>query len=321
MTYGGSLPALTYTVTGLVNGDGPSTVSGVALSALASSTSHAGTYDITVTGGIDPDYVVSDLPGQLTITPAPLTITVNNATMTYRGTLPPLTYAISGLVNGDLPSVVSGVTLTTTATATSHVGPYSITAAGGMAQDYAIGYVPGALAVTPAPLTVRANNATMTYGEAVPVLSYTVSGFLGGDTSAVLSGAPVLSTSATAKSHVSTSPYKITITAGTLSASDYTIATLIGGALTITPAHLTVTANNLTKVYSAKMPALTYTLSGFVNGDTSAVVSGSAALWTSATAASPIGTYVISIGIGTLSASDYTFTTFVAGTLTVTRRK
>ena len=90
-----------------------------------------------------------------------------------------------------------------------------------------------------------------------------------------------------------------------------------GVTVTVTPATLTVTADNKTMVYGATVPALTDTITGFVNGDTSSVVSGTAALSTTATTTSPVGSYPIVVGQGTLSAADYTFK-FVNGTLTVT---
>ena len=44
----------------------------------------------------------------------------------------------------------------------------------------------------------------------------------------------------------------------------------VAGTLTVTPAALTITADNQTKVYGAALPTLTASYSGFVNGDTSA---------------------------------------------------
>jgi hypothetical protein len=42
--------------------------------------------------------------------------------------------------------------------------------------------------------------------------------------------------------------------------------------LTVTKAHLTVTADNKSKYEGTPNPPLTFTISGFVNGDTAAVV-------------------------------------------------
>ena len=61
------------------------------------------------------------------------------------------------------------------------------------------------------------------------------------------------------------------------------------GTLTVTPAALTVTADDQTRVYGAANPALTVSYSGFVNGDTAASLTTPAAFATTATAASTPG--------------------------------
>ncbi len=87
--------------------------------------------------------------------------------------------------------------------------------------------------------------------------------------------------------------------------------------LVVNPAILTVTANPATKVFNTPNPSFTYTLGGFVNGDSAGVVSGSPSLSSTATTASPVGAYPITAALGSLSAANYTFN-FVSGTLTVT---
>lgn len=81
-------------------------------------------------------------------------------------------------------------------------------------------------------------------------------------------------------------------------------------------ATLTVTASNASMVAGAAVPALTVNYSGFVNGDTAAVLSGAPALNTTATSLSAAGSYPISATQGTLTAANYTFS-FVSGTLSV----
>ena len=61
---------------------------------------------------------------------------------------------------------------------------------------------------------------------------------------------------------------------GTLTAGPNYAITYNPGSLTVTTAALTVTANSPSKVYGAALPALTYTNSGLVNGDTSSVFTG-----------------------------------------------
>jgi hypothetical protein len=81
---------------------------------------------------------------------------------------------------------------------------------------------------------------------------------------------------------------------------------------TISPAALTVTANALSKVYGAPLPALTYTTSAFaVAGDS---LSGAPAA--TALATSDVGQYAITRG--TLSNPNYAIT-FVGAPLSVTR--
>jgi alpha-tubulin suppressor-like RCC1 family protein len=86
----------------------------------------------------------------------------------------------------------------------------------------------------------------------------------------------------------------------------------------ISQAPLTVTANNETST-EGSVPPLSYTVSGFVNGDTAttAGIAGVASCTTTASAGSPPGTYPITCSIGSLSAPNYAFTSFSPGTLTV----
>jgi hypothetical protein len=86
--------------------------------------------------------------------------------------------------------------------------------------------------------------------------------------------------------------------------------------LFVYPATLTVVANNASMTAGAAIPAFTASYIGFVNGDTTAVLSGSPSLATTATTSSPAGTYPIIAAAGTLSAANYTFST-VNGYLTV----
>ena len=130
MTYGGTLPALTATYTGLVNGDTPASLTTLPTLSTVSATSHTGTYPITATGAVDADYAISYVSGTLTIGQAALTITADDQGMTYGGTLPTLTATYTGLVNGDTPASLTTLPTLSTVSATSHAGTYPITATG-----------------------------------------------------------------------------------------------------------------------------------------------------------------------------------------------
>ena len=314
--YGAPLPALTYAVAGLVNGDTQGGVLAGGLGTTATAASSVGTYAITqgslaLTTG---NYTLTFNPGTLTITPAPLTVRVDDQTKVYGSPLPPLTVTAIGLVNGDTPAGVLTGSPTTAATAGSPVGTYAI-APGTLAanKNYQATFVPGTLTVTPAPLTIAVNDQTKVYGAAVPALTVTVTGLVNGDTqTGVVFGAPV--TAVTAASPVGT----YAIAPGTLAANKNYQVTVTPGTLTVTPAPLTITVNDATRLFHTPNPAFTATYQGLVNGDTAAVVTG-LTLITTATIASVVGTYPITAA-GTPTAANYAVTV-VPGTLTITHAR
>src|SRR5205823_5879797 len=80
-----------------------------------------------------------------------------------------------------------------------------------------------------------------------------------------------LSTTATASSAVTT--YPITVSGTPATSSNYTIS-YVDGTLTVTPASLTVTANDTSKQYGAANPTFTVSYGSFVNGDTPSDLGG-----------------------------------------------
>jgi N-acetylneuraminic acid mutarotase len=232
------------------------------------------------------------------VTPAVLTVTASSATDVYGAALPPLAYTIGGFVNGDNAGVVSGSPwLSTTATASSHVsgGPYAITIGAGTlwAANYSFNLVGGDLSITPAPLTIAANNATKVYGAALPPLTASYWGLVNGDSAASLATPPVLTTTAWAGSPVLPGGYAV-IASGA-GDPDYTIS-YQPGTLLVTPAPLMITANNASKLQGAAVPPLTARYSGFINGDSPASLAVRPTVTTPATSRSPAGTYPIVVG-------------------------
>src|SRR5207253_2829884 len=145
--------------------------------------SHAGSYDITASGAVDADYTISYAKGTLSITPAALTISANDKSMVYGGTLPALTASYSGLVNGDTPASLTTAPTLATVPATSNVGIYAITANSAVDADYAIQYVNGVLTICPRALSITANSVTKVYGQSVSFADneFTTSGLVQGD--------------------------------------------------------------------------------------------------------------------------------------------
>jgi sugar lactone lactonase YvrE len=98
------------------------------------------------------------------------------------------------------------------------------------------------ITVNPAPLQVKADDQQKLVGDPNPPLTYTATGFLPGETTAVLTGVPALSTTASATSLAGV--YAITISQGTLGAANYT-SSFVNGTLTVFgPGIITTVAGN-----------------------------------------------------------------------------
>lgn len=314
--YGQPTPPLNnVTYTGFLNGDTQASLSGaLTCTTTATQSSPAGTYPITCSGQSSTVYTITYVPGTLTVTPVPLSLTASNASRLYGAANPPLNNVIpAGFVNGDSITSLAGTLIcTTTATQSSPVATYSITCSGLNSPNYSITFAPGLLTILPAALTITANNASRPYGAANPPLnSVTASGFVNGDMLASLTGTLVCTTPAT-----STSPagaYSITCLG--LASPNYSI-TFLPGTLTIASDVLTIAAGNATRLYGQPNPPLTnVTYTGFVNGDTFASLTGTLNCTTAAGPASNVGTYAITCS--GLTSPNYAIT-YMPGALSIT---
>jgi filamentous hemagglutinin family protein len=271
---------------GLVNGDTPASLTvqpGYSTSATAAS--NVGNYGAIASGAVDGNYSIGYAPGSFNITPAPLLIGANSFSRQYGASNPALTATYTGLVNNDGSAVVSGLTLATAATISSNVGTYAINGSGATAANYSITYAAGALTVTQAPLLITANDATRMYGHVDPAFSVSYNGLTNNDGTSVVSGLNI-ATSATVQSGVGS--YAIVPSGG--SAANYAIS-YASGTLSVTPALLLVKPSG-TQVYYGT-PQVTYTYTGFLNGDTAAALTTQPLFGTMATQASGVGNYVL----------------------------
>lgn len=128
---------------------------------------------------------------------------------------------------------------------------------------------PVTLTISKATLTVSADNKTVTYGDAVPTLTYAITGFVNGETAATsVTGSPALSTAYTSVTQVASSPVLISILVGNLAANNYSFS-LVDGAITISKKALTVTANNQSKCFgdAFSFSGNEFTTNGLINGN------------------------------------------------------
>ncbi len=260
-----------------------------AFAGLNSATTTYGTPTVTFTGTLAAD--TTPATGNLTVT-----ISGNGITaLSQSASLDP---------NGNFSA-----TFNTAALPANPSSPYTVTY-DYAAQDNFLAATDASttLTVNPATLTITANNDSKTYGTLATFsgTAFTETGLVtaNGDS---ITGVTETSAGAPAPATVAGSPYSIVPSAAVgTGLSNYTIA-YVNGNLTVNAAALTVTPTAESMTYGGTVPALTYTYTGLVNGDTSASFTGSLA--TTATSSSGVGSYAITQG--TLAATgNYTIGTF-----------
>lgn len=227
-TYGSANPTLTYAITGFVNGDSQvtSTTGTPAESTTAGITSSVNTYPITVTQGTlaSNNYTFTFTNGTLTVTPATLTLAANSASRVYGTANPTFTGSISGVLNND-PLVE---TFSTTATAASSPGTYSI--------------VPGVSGTNAGNYTLAATNGVLTITAATPIELLSASPTSG------YNGATNITLTATLSSPTTGTPTgTVTFLAGTVTVGS---APVSGGTAVLTTNALPVGSDAVTAVYS-----------------------------------------------------------------------
>ena len=312
--YGSANPTFTLSYTGFVNGE---TEAALAVkptaTCSATSTSPAGTYDITAAGGKSDNYSFSYKKGTLTITSSSVQISISpigekkygDAAFDLQATSPnqetPITYTVADptvarIDNGRVTILKAGST--------------TITARQAASANYGEASASTPLVIKKASLTASVNNATRRYGEENPAFSFSYKGFVNGETETVLAVKPSASCNATAKSIVGT--YDI-VTTGNGSDENYDIS-CTSGTLTIEKALLTVTADNATRRYGEGNPVFSFSYKGFVNGETEAVLAVKPTATCEATPVSQAGKYDISISGGNDENYDFIY---IKGILTV----
>lgn len=140
--YGEENPAFEFTTEGAALDGEP------VIECMATPASDAGTYDIVVKKGTVENYNDTYVNGTLTITKAPLTVTVADVTREQYEENPSFVISYEGWKLQDDESVLAKKPIaTTTAKKDSPVGEYEIVVTGGEATNYELSYVKGTLTV------------------------------------------------------------------------------------------------------------------------------------------------------------------------------
>ena len=193
-------------------------------------------------------HVPGDSAVSVTFRNAPtLTITANNAAVTYGGEMPTFTFGASGFINGDTaaslttqPTCASIATRNSSAQDTSPVGGYTITCSGAVDPNYSISYESGTLTISPAPLTITPTSITVKYGQILPKVSWSAN-FVNGDSAASLSTQPTCTTTVQTRANgaVSSPAGTYPITCKGAAGANYSIS-YASGSVTVSLAHLSM---------------------------------------------------------------------------------
>jgi filamentous hemagglutinin family protein len=234
---------------GLVNSETSSVLGGnLTYTGSSQGAINAGSYVLRPAGLTSANYNITFVDGELSITPAPLTITASNASKTYGQTyvFSGTEFTTSGLITDEY---INSVTITSSGSAANAAvtsSPYAINISGATGgsynqdthtyvggnfnpNNYSITYVNGSLEILPAPLTITAvdsfrviNSSSIFYGGS----DVTYSGFVNDETVEVLSGELTY----TGTSQGASAPGYYTIIPSGLESDNYDI-TFVGGIL------------------------------------------------------------------------------------------
>jgi hypothetical protein len=315
--YGAANPQLTFTYSGFVNSEGSSVIDAEPVAATtADATTGVGTVPITLSGGNDNNYDFTYINGVLTITPLDQTIGFG-ALVTKQYDHPP--FELTATASSGLPvsfassneavATISGSTVTITG-----VGSTVITASQPGNENY------NPAAPVNRTLIVDKADQVITFNP-LPIADY-------GDGDLAIeaqstSGLPVTFTSsnpavATITGNVIhiTGGGFTTITASQAGNSFYNATEQVSQIFNVNKVTLTITAADKTIPYLEAIPTLTFTVTGFVRGETISVIDVMPAAQTTAIQSSDVGTYPITFSGGEDNSYSFNYTPAI---LTITK--
>ena len=284
--YGDANPEFNITYSGFRDGDSEVGFSVPAsISTIVDNSSKVGKYDIVASGAVSDKYEISYIPGTLTITKAPLSISAGNYTKKQGDAMPVFKASYAGFKNGENESVLTKQPVfSCEANEASAPAEYAVTISGAEAENYDISYEQGRLTVVEADaVVVRAKSYSRQYGDENPVFEFETEG-------AALDGTPEIVCSAVANSPVGS--YTIEVKQGSI--KNYNVH-FESGSLVITKAPLSISAGNYTKKQGDAMPVFKASYAGFKNGENESVLTKQPVFSCEANEASAPAEYAVTI--------------------------
>ena len=284
--YGDANPEFNITYSGFRDGDSEVGFSVPAsISTIVDNSSKVGKYDIVASGAVSDKYEISYIPGTLTITKAPLSISAGNYTKKQGDAMPVFKASYAGFKNAEDESVLTKQPVfSCEANEASAPAEYAVTISGADAENYEISYEQGHLTVVEADaIVVRAKSYSRQYGDENPVFEFDTEG-------AALDGTPEIVCSAVANSPVGF--YTIEVKQGSI--KNYNVH-FESGTLTITKAPLSISAGSYTKKQGDAMPVFKASYAGFKNGEDESVLTKQPVFSCEANEASAPAEYAVTI--------------------------
>ena len=304
--YGDANPEFNITYSGFRDGDSEVGFSVPAsISTIVDNSSKVGKYDIVASGAVSDKYEISYIPGTLTVTKAPLSISAGNYTKKQGDAMPVFKASYAGFKNGEDESVLTKQPVfSCEPNEASAPAEYAVTISGAEAENYDISYEQGRLTVVEADaVVVRAKSYSRQYGDENPVFEFETEGV-------ALDGTPEIVCSAVANSPVGS--YTIEVKQGSI--KNYNVH-FESGSLVITKAPLSISAGNYTKKQGDAMPVFKASYVGFKNGEDESVLTKQPVFSCEANEASAPAEY--SVTISGADAENYEIS-YEQGVLTVT---
>ena len=284
--YGDANPEFNITYSGFRDGDSEVGFSVPAsISTIVDNSSKVGKYDIVASGAVSDKYEISYIPGTLTVTKAPLSISAGNYTKKQGDAMPVFKASYVGFKNGENESVLTKQPVFfCEANEASAPAEYAVTISGADAENYDISYEQGRLTVVEADaVVVRAKSYSRQYGDENPVFEFETEGV-------ALDGTPEIVCSAVANSPVGS--YTIEVKQGSI--KNYNVH-FESGNLVITKAPLSISAGNYTKKQGDAMPVFKASYTGFKNGENESVLTKQPVFSCEANEASAPAEYAVTI--------------------------
>ncbi|MCY6379420.1 beta strand repeat-containing protein [Hoeflea prorocentri] len=281
---------------------------------------NVGTYTVTASGATESsgnysfDYSDTAL---LVINPARIAVALGDQSKSYDGSGYSGAVSYSGWIGADTAGLITGGPGYSYAGGDSsgvNAGNYTVTA-GGITEssgNYSFDYSDTAtLTINPATIAVTLADQSKTYDGTVYNGDFGVSfsGWVGSDTSGLITNGPSYSVSGGDGSGVNAGVYTVTVSGATESSGNYSFDFSDTAFLAVNPAAIAVTLADQSKTYDASGYSGAVSYSGWIGSDTQALVTDAPSFSYAGGDGSGVnaGTYTVTAGGVAESSGNYSF--------------